>query len=210
MYYIVIWQLLTLWNEHHDKSSNCLSPHKVVTVLLTVFLTLCMTSLWLFCYITGGLYLFISFAYFTSAPLPYFKVGRAAAAAAAKLLQSCPTLCDPIDSSPPGYPIPGILQARTLEWVAISFSNRQDYICWNNKQPPICSGLTHRNLLLIHAESSVGQAGLQGLTHRDLQRPSHLDFTAVLLGTHDSQNCWDREGESMENLYLLLHSSHLK
>ena len=46
-----------------------------------------------------------------------------AAAAAAKLLQLCPTLCDPIDSSPPGSPIPGILQARTLEWVAISFSN---------------------------------------------------------------------------------------
>ena len=45
-----------------------------------------------------------------------------AAAAAAKSLQSCPTLCDPIDSSPPGSPIPGILQVRTLEWVAISFS----------------------------------------------------------------------------------------
>ena len=45
------------------------------------------------------------------------------AAAAAKLLQLCPTLCDPIDCSPPGSPIPGILQARTLEWVAISFSN---------------------------------------------------------------------------------------
>ena len=45
------------------------------------------------------------------------------AAAAAKSLQSCPTLCDPIDSSPPGAPVPGILQARTLEWVAISFSN---------------------------------------------------------------------------------------
>ena len=43
--------------------------------------------------------------------------------AAAKALQSCPTLCDPIDSSPPGFPIPGILQARTLEWVSISFSN---------------------------------------------------------------------------------------
>ena len=45
------------------------------------------------------------------------------AAAAAKLLQSYLTLCDPIDGSPPGSPIPGILQARTLEWVAISFSN---------------------------------------------------------------------------------------
>ena len=44
------------------------------------------------------------------------------AAAAAKSLQSCPTLCDPIDGSPPGSAVPGILQARTLEWVAISFS----------------------------------------------------------------------------------------
>ena len=49
--------------------------------------------------------------------------GHAAAVAAAKSLQSCPTLCDPIDGSPPGSPISGILQARTLEWVAISFSN---------------------------------------------------------------------------------------
>ena len=46
-----------------------------------------------------------------------------AAAAAAKSFQSCPTLCNPIDGSPPGSPIPGILQARTREWVAISFSN---------------------------------------------------------------------------------------
>ena len=50
-------------------------------------------------------------------------IPAAAAAAAAKLLQSCPTLCDPIDASPPGSPVPGILQARTLEWVAVSFSN---------------------------------------------------------------------------------------
>ena len=48
-------------------------------------------------------------------------VRKCSAAAAAKSLQSCPTLCDPIDVSPPGSPIPGILQARTLEWVAISF-----------------------------------------------------------------------------------------
>ena len=47
----------------------------------------------------------------------------AAAAAAAKLLQSCLTLCDPIDSSPPGSLVPGILQVRTLEWGAIAFSN---------------------------------------------------------------------------------------
>ena len=48
---------------------------------------------------------------------------RYIAIAIAKSLQSCPTLCDPIDGSPPGSPGPGILQARTLEWVAISFSN---------------------------------------------------------------------------------------
>ena len=48
----------------------------------------------------------------------------AAAADAAKSLQSCPTLCDPIDGSPPGSAVPGILQARTLEWAAISFSNK--------------------------------------------------------------------------------------
>ena len=53
---------------------------------------------------------------------PTTPLHLAAAAAAAKSVQSCSTLCDPIDGSPPGSPIPGILQARTLEWVAISFS----------------------------------------------------------------------------------------
>ena len=51
------------------------------------------------------------------------KAAAAAAAAAVKSLHSCPTLCSPTDSSPLGPPVPGILQARTLEWVAISFSN---------------------------------------------------------------------------------------
>ena len=51
------------------------------------------------------------------------RLAAAAAAAAAKSLQLCPTLCNPIDGSPPGSPIPGILQARTLEWVAMSFSD---------------------------------------------------------------------------------------
>jgi len=55
-------------------------------------------------------------------PTAILKIS-AAAAAATKSLQSCPTVFDPIDGSPPGSPIPGILQARTLEWVAISFSN---------------------------------------------------------------------------------------
>ena len=51
------------------------------------------------------------------------KVNAAAAAAAAKSLQSCPTQCNPRDGCPPGSPVPGILQARTLEWISISFSN---------------------------------------------------------------------------------------
>ena len=51
------------------------------------------------------------------------EVTREKCLAAAKSLQSCPTLCDPIDGSPPGSPVPGIHQARTLEWAAISFSN---------------------------------------------------------------------------------------
>ena len=55
--------------------------------------------------------------------LPPISTATKHAAAAANSLQSCPTLCDPIDGSPPGSPIPGILQARTLEWAAISFSN---------------------------------------------------------------------------------------
>ena len=58
--------------------------------------------------------------------LPTLKLmyNHPAAAAAAKSLQSCPTLCDPTDGSPPGSSVPGILQARILEWVAISFSNK--------------------------------------------------------------------------------------
>ena len=60
---------------------------------------------------------------FSLFPFSIIKECLEAAAAAAKSLQSCPTMCDPIDSSPPGSPVPGILQARTLEWVAISFSN---------------------------------------------------------------------------------------
>ena len=60
--------------------------------------------------------------YWSGVPLPSLRFS-AAAAAAAKSLQSCLILCDPIEGSPPGFCVPGILQARTLEWVAISFSN---------------------------------------------------------------------------------------
>ena len=67
---------------------------------------------------------FMSTLIFTDCNMVYYDViPMKYAAAAAKSLESCPTLCDPIDGDPPGSPIPGILQARTLEWVAISFSN---------------------------------------------------------------------------------------
>ena len=58
---------------------------------------------------------------------------------AAKSLQSCPTLCDPIDGRPPGSPIPGILQARTLEWFAISFSNVSGYLIYSLVKPCMCA-----------------------------------------------------------------------
>ena len=64
-----------------------------------------------------------SFQVLPLSSLLFSNHSAAAAAAAAKLLQSCLILCDPIDGSPPGSTTPGILQARTLEWVAISFSN---------------------------------------------------------------------------------------
>ena len=59
---------------------------------------------------------------------PKKNTAAAAAAAAAKSLQSCPTVCDPIDGSPPGSPVPGILQARTLEWGAIAFSEEKHQV----------------------------------------------------------------------------------
>ena len=63
------------------------------------------------------------YCYNIKTPRETYSFNVLSAAAAAKLLQSCPTLCDPIDGGPPGSPVPGILQARTLEWVASSFSN---------------------------------------------------------------------------------------
>ena len=80
---------------------------------------------------------------------------KKAAAAAAKSLQSCLTLCDPIDGSPPGSPIPGNLQARTLEWVAISFSN-----AWKWK-----AKVSTKELMLLSCdvgEDSWESFGLQG------------------------------------------------
>ena len=98
-------------------------------------------------------------------PLPRVlspKELAAAAAAAAKLLQSCLTLCDPIDSSPPGSPVPGILQARIPEWVAISFSNAWK---WKGKMKSLS-----RVWLLVTPWTAVYQALLpMGFSRRVLE-----------------------------------------
>jgi len=82
---------------------------------------------------------------------PYNTVA-AAAPAAAKSLQLCPCLCNPIDGSPPGSPIPGILQARTLEWVAISFSN-----AWKWKVAQLCLTLSD------HMDCSLPGSSIHGI-----------------------------------------------
>ena len=66
---------------------------------------------------------------------------KSAVAAAAKSLQSCPTLCDPIDGSPRGSSVPGILQTRTLEWVAISFSNACMHAKLLQSCPTLCDSM---------------------------------------------------------------------
>ena len=90
--------------------SNCFLPTFLFLSVLSIFITRLKT--------TVILSVLFSFSPQTKLLCPSF-----AAAAAAESRQSCPTLCDPRDGSPPGSPVPGILQARTLEWVAISFSN---------------------------------------------------------------------------------------
>ena len=77
----------------------------------------------LFAVLTGWFLLFSLSDHLCVLPYPLLYPLLLCPSAAAKSLQSCPTLCDRIDGSPPGSPVPGILQARTLEWVAISFSN---------------------------------------------------------------------------------------
>ena len=78
------------------------------------------------------------------------------AAAAAKSIQSCPTLCGPIDGSPPGSPVPGILQARTLEWVAISFSSAWK---WKVKSEVVQSSPTLSNPI----DHSLASSSVHGI-----------------------------------------------
>ena len=114
------------------------------------------------------------------------KITPDAAAAAAKSLQSCPTLCDPIDGSPPGSPVPGILQARTLEWVAISFSN-----AWKWKVRGKC--LSHVQLLATPWTAAY-------------QAPLSVGFAKqeYWSGSHSGQSCCGRDDKEVCLLYLRL------
>ena len=107
-----------------------------------------------------------------------------AAAAAAKSLQSCPTLCDPIDGSPPGSAVPGILQARTLEWVVISFSNAWK---WKVKVKSLS-----RVRLLATPSTATYQAPLSmGFSRQKywsgVPLPSPQHCTRILFTPHPSQ-----------------------
>ena len=89
-----------------------------------------------------------------------------AAATAAKSLQSCPTLCDPIDGSPPGSPVPGILQARMREWVAISFSNAWKWrvkVKLLSRVRLLATPWTYYNKPIIQAQIFYSSASLHSL-----------------------------------------------
>ena len=109
-------------------------------------------------------------------PSPHPPPCTAAAAAAAKLLQSCPTLRNPIDGSPPGSPVPGILQARTLEWVAIAFSS-----AWKWKVQVKSLGCVQpcSSLLTKLVMSNLSQQDGSSLKH-------HSQNIARLLASHQS------------------------
>ena len=94
-------------------------------------------------------------------------------AAAAKSLQSCPTLCNPIDGSPPGSPVPGILQARTLEWVAISFSNAWKWKV-NVKSLSCVRLLATPQTTAYQAPPSMGFSRQEYWSELPLLSPNHL------------------------------------
>ena len=105
-------------------------------------------------------------------------VSAAAAAAAAKSLQSCPTLCGPIDGSPPGSPVPGILQARTVERVAISFSNE-------GKESFLPSANCLRNMNSLVAQTvkrlpTMQETRVQSLGQEDLLEKEMAPHSSIL------------------------------
>ena len=116
--------------------------------------------------------------------VPFFgarDIALAAAAAAAKSLQSCPTLCDPIDGSPPGSLVPGILQARTMEWATISFSNVRK---WNVKVKSLS-----RVRLCATPWTAAHQAPSVGFSRQEHWRGVQLPSPASLKKFMSSKSC---------------------
>ena len=99
------------------------------------------------------------------------------AATAAKSLQSCPTLCDPIDGGPPGSPVPGILQARTLEWVAISFSN-----AWKGKVK--VKSLSRVRLFATPWSAAYQAPPFMGFSRQEYWSGVPLHFCQLPIGEH--------------------------
>ena len=121
-------------------------------------------------------------------------------AAAAKLLQSCPTLCNPIDSSPPGSPVPGILQARTLKWGAISFSN-----AWKWKVK--VKSLSRVWLLTTPWTAAYQAPPFMGFSRPEYGKPR---MPSELAGAQQTQRYSGREAgrEKIDQCHVLLQQRH--
>ena len=133
----------------------------------------------------------------------------------AKSLQLCPTLCDPIDGSPPGFPVPGILQARTPEWVAISFSNawkwkekvknlpaiQETRVQWLGWEDPLEKGMTTHSSILAWEISRTEEPGReqsmgsQRVRHNSATNAfsSHKNWTIDSCNSmNEPQRCWKK------------------
>ena len=111
------------------------------------------------------------------------KTIPAAAAAAAKSLQSCLTLCDPRDGSPPGSPVPGLLQARTLQWVAISFSN-----AWKWKVK--VKSFSHIRLLATPRTAAYQAPPSMGSSSQEYWSGVPLPYPSGISLSHKKEHIW--------------------
>ena len=144
---------------------------------------------------------------FSVTPSGGTSLSLAIAIAIAKSLQSCPTLCDPIDGSPPGSPVPGILQARTLEWVAISFSNA---LKWKVKMKSLSRVQPSATpwTAAFQTPPSMGFSRQEYWSGVPLPSPSVLLLltkTAVSMCTGQNGLPADRQAPSCDNTFLHLY-----
>ena len=153
-----------------------LTSHNISTPAFPPFWSLLIPSS-ILCHVNSGIWTSFGVGYFFQAFRSHWQ--WVAAAAAAKSLQSCPTLGDPIDCSPPGSPVPGILQARTLEWVAISFSN-----AWKWKAK--CESEVAQSCLTL---SDPMDCSLPGSSAHGIFQARVLEWVAIALSYHMLNPC---------------------